>query len=319
MAVVGAGNMGANHARVYASLKGVELVGVVDADRSRARAVAAQFGGEPRETAGELAGLVDAASVAVPSSLHLPVGLELFSLGIDCLIEKPLAATAREALALAAAAEQFGRVLLVGHIEQFNPAVEQLRRILAGAEPIRALDARRMSALSSRITDVDVVADLMIHDIEMVLQLVGEDVVDVSAHGVPGSGTALAYVAALLTFANGTVASLTASRITQNKIRQLQVTTDDRLFAVEYSAQELLIYRQGHIGALDSGNLAEGQYVLDVGTERVFVRPSEPLVAELAHFVACVRGDERPRVNGARAVRAIELADEITMNARERW
>lgn len=318
VAVVGAGSMGANHARVYAGLKGVELVGVVDADADRAAAVAASFGGEAFASLAELEGRVDAASVAVPSSLHLEVGRELFALGIHCLVEKPLAVTPADGLALAQSAADAGRTLVVGHIEQFNPAVEQLGRILRAGDRIRAVEAHRMSAVSSRITDVDVVADLMVHDIEIVLALVGRDVVDVTARGVAGPGSGpLSYVTALLTFDDGTLATLTASRITQDQVRTLRVTTDERLFAVDYSAQELHIYRQGRIGMLDAGDLDDGQYVLDVGTERVFVRRAEPLASELAHFVACVRGDEQPRVDGARAVRAIELAAQITQIASE--
>ncbi|MEO6988187.1 MAG: Gfo/Idh/MocA family oxidoreductase [Aquihabitans sp.] len=305
--------MGANHARVYSGLKGAVLAAVVDADAERAASVAAQYGGVALTSPSELAGLVDAASIAVPSSLHLPVGVELLGMGIDCLVEKPLAVTPADGRALADAAKKAQRTLLVGHIEQFNPAVEQLTRILRGGSTVRAIDARRMSAVSSRITDVDVVADLMIHDIEIVLNLVGQDVIDVVARGVNAAeGDSLAYVTALLTFSDGTLASLTASRITQNQVRELQVTTEDRLFEVDYAAQELRIYRQGRIGMLDTGDLADGQYVLDVGTEQVFVRRSEPLYAELTHFLACIRGEETPRVDGDRAVRAIEIAAQIT-------
>lgn len=316
IAVVGAGNMGANHARVYAGLKGAELVAVVDADADRARSVAESFGAIGLASIDELPDGIDAASIAVPSSLHLAVAEPLFARGIDCLVEKPLATSADDGRALVAAAAAAGRVLLVGHIEQFNPAVEQLGQILRGGERVRALDARRMSAVSSRITDVDVVSDLMIHDLEVVLGLTGSEVVDLVARGLLGDADDLVYVTAALTLADGTLATLTASRITQNQVRELQVTTDERLFAVDYSAQELLIYRQGRIGLLDATARADGQYVLDVGTERVFVRRSEPLAAELAHFVACVRGTEQPRVDGARAVRAIELADRITAMAR---
>jgi predicted dehydrogenase len=313
VAVVGAGNMGLNHARVYGNLKGVELVAVVDPDLERARDVCGRFGGLAVESLGELHSLgIDAASVAVPSSLHRAVGVELLAKGVHCLVEKPLAPTPAEARELVAAASDAGAVLLVGHVERFNPAVHQLAQILADGPAILAVDARRMSAVSSRITDVDVIADLMIHDIEVVMHLVPADVVDVvarrvAAEGHPGS----AYVTALLTFANGTLASVTASRITQNQVRELQVTTGDRLYVVDYSQQELRIYRQGRIGDLPSDEPSQGQYVLDVGTERVFVRRTEPLAAELAHFLACVRGQEEPRVSGERAVRAIEVAAQV--------
>lgn len=313
VAVVGAGSMGANHARVYSNLKDVELVGVLDADGDRARSVTAQHGGVVFENLDDLAGEVDGVSVAVPSSLHLETGLRLLDLGVHCLIEKPLASSPAEARSLVDAAAEADRILAVGHIEQFNPAVEQLAQILRVSKAPLAFEACRMSAVSSRITDVDVVSDLMIHDLEIVLSLARADLVDVTARGVRGGPSGgLCYVTALLTFGDGSIAAITASRVTQNRVRQLQVTTPDRLLSVDYAAQELTIYRQGQVGDFVGDGFTEGLYVLDVGTERVLVRRSEPLAAELAHFAACVRGDEQPRVSGERAAQAIEVAIQVT-------
>lgn len=308
MAVVGVGSMGVNHARVLSRLPGVRLEYVVDADVERAAWVAGQFGGRAVTSVEDLAGRVDAACVAVPSSLHLPVAARCFELGIDCLVEKPLAATSAEARTLVELADRLGRVLVVGHIERFNPAVETLGRIVGEGTPIRAIDARRMSAVSARITDVDVVNDLMVHDLDIVLGLVDSPLVDVAARGVPGDGGRLAYVTALLTFGCGTLASVTASRITQHQVRQLQVTTADRLYSVDYSAQELEIHRQGRVGDLAAG-VPDGQYVIDVATERVVVRRVEPLAAELEHFLAVLRGEATARVPGKAGLRAIEVAD----------
>lgn len=311
--VVGVGQMGVNHARVLSQLRGVDLVGVVDDDVERAKVVATQFGTSPFSSVDALvAEGIDAATVCVPSSLHAGVGCALFDAGAHCLIEKPLATTEGDATALIEAAESTGRHLLVGHIERFNPAVLQLREILEGPTEILACDARRMSAVSGRITDVDVVSDLMVHDLDIVLDLVGDEVADVTARGVlrsraPGDD----YVTALITFAGGALASLTASRITQNQIRELQVSTDERLMTIDYSAQELLMYRQGRIGGVGDAELESGRYVLDVSTERVFVRRTEPLVAELSHFLDVVRGTEAPRVSGPAALRVLRLVWEI--------
>jgi predicted dehydrogenase len=314
VAVVGAGSMGANHARVYSNLKGIELVGVYDTEIDRARSLAEQHGVEVFDTVAAVAAAVDAASVAVSSSAHLDMGLALLDNGVHILMEKPLATTAADARQLVAAADEAGLILTVGHIEQFNPAVEQLSRILAAGDAPVAFDAHRMSAVSARVVDVDVVADLMIHDLEIVLSLARSELVDVTARGVRGGPAgSLCYVTALLTFADGSVATLTASRVTQNKVRQLHVTTPERFYAVDYSAQELQIYRQGRVGDLSGGDtFTDGQYVLDVGTERVFVRQTEPLAAELAHFADCVRGDDTIRVTGERAARAVELAALVT-------
>lgn len=315
--VVGVGSMGANHARVYDTLKGAELVAVVDGDADRAAHVAEVHGGEPLTSIRDLAGRVDAVSVAAPSCLHADLGCELLAMGIDCLIEKPLATSIADGLRLVEAAERHGRKVLVGHIERFNPAVEQLAVILRGESRVLALDTRRMSAVSSRITDVDVVSDLMIHDLDIVLGLTGQPVVEVTARGAAVEGAVGEdYVTALLTFADGSLASLTASRITQNQVRSLEVTTADRLYAVDYSNQSLNIFRQGRIGGIADEQVDPGRYLLDVGTERVFVRRVEPLVAELSHFVEVVRGREPARVDARSAVQVLEVADRIRASVR---
>jgi len=319
VAVVGVGAMGANHARVYSGLKGAELVAVVDADRARADEVAQLYGCLSLANVGELAGTVDAVSVAVASAAHAEVGCALLDQGIACLIEKPLAPTEVEAAALVEASARSGAPLLVGHIERFNPAVAQLREIVGSGHRLLAVEARRMSAVSGRVTDIDVVTDLMVHDLDIVLDLVGEDVIDVTARGVmQGGAPGDDFVTALLTFASGTLAILTASRVTQNQIRQLQVTTDQRFFTADYSNQELLIYRQGRVGGIDDGPADASRYVLDVGTERVFVRRIEPLVAELQHFLSVARGDEPPLVTGEAALAALRLVWEIRRQVHER-
>jgi len=311
--------MGANHARVYSGLKGAELVAVVDADRARADEVAQLYGCLSLANVGELAGTVDAVSVAVASAAHAEVGCALLDQGIACLIEKPLAPTEVEAAALVEASARSGAPLLVGHIERFNPAVAQLREIVGSGHRLLAVEARRMSAVSGRVTDIDVVTDLMVHDLDIVLDLVGEDVIDVTARGVmQGGAPGDDFVTALLTFASGTLAILTASRVTQNQIRQLQVTTDQRFFTADYSNQELLIYRQGRVGGIDDGPADASRYVLDVGTERVFVRRIEPLVAELQHFLSVARGDEPPLVTGEAALAALRLVWEIRRQVHER-
>lgn len=305
LGVVGVGQMGANHARVASELKGAELVAVVDHDRDRAKAAAEGHGARAVEL-DELADLVDAVCVAVPSVAHADVAGPLLERGLPCLVEKPLATTEREAAQLIDAAQRGRTQVLVGHIERFNPAVRQLAEILDGGHDVRALHARRMSAVSSRIVDVDVVTDLMIHDVDIALSLLGSRPVDVVARAVGRGGVGDDHVTALLTFADGTLATLTASRITQNKVRSLEVTTDERFFTVDYTAQELHIYRQGRVGELP-GHSGDGRYVLDVGTERVVVRRTEPLVTELAHFLDVVRGEALPEVTADDALAAMKI------------
>ena len=167
-------------------------------------------------------------------------------------------------------------------------------------------NARRMSAVSGRVTDIDVVMDLMVHDLDIMLFLMGDGIDSIEARAVTGpSGPD--HVTALLSFQDGRLASLTASRITQNQIRQLEVTTKDRFFTVDYPNQELLIFRQGRIGGVDGSDASEGRYALDVDTRRVFVRRIEPLVAELQHFLGVVRGTHDNEVDGRGALRALDL------------
>lgn len=301
-AVIGVGHMGRNHARCLASLKDVDLVAVVDPNEEN-RTAAAVHGSRALASIDDLPE-VDAAVVAVPTALHLPVGLALMERGVHCLIEKPLALTGDEANVLIDAAESAGVVLQVGHVERFNPAVRQLRELLEG-ERVLVANARRMSAVSSRVSDIDVVMDLMVHDIDVVLYLMGPDVVEVEARGVDGPNGS-DHVTALLRFEGNRLASLTGSRITQNQVRQLEVTTADRFLTVDYPSQELLIFRQGRIGGVGDEGF-DGRYVLDVETRRVFVRRSEPLVAQLEHFVGAVRGDHPCEIGGRQALATLDL------------
>ncbi|MBR12490.1 MAG: oxidoreductase [Acidimicrobiaceae bacterium] len=303
IAVVGVGHMGRNHARCLASMKDVHLVAVVDPDETNRAAVAEAHGCLPFASIEDLPE-VDAAVVAVPTGHHLQTGQELMSRGVHCLIEKPLTPTRDEAGILIAEAENAGVVLQVGHVERFNPAVRQLRELVEG-EQVLVVNARRMSAVSARVSDIDVVMDLMVHDIDVVLYLMGTDVAGIEARAVEGPHGS-DHVTALLGFGGNRLASLTASRITQNQVRQLEVTTADRFLTVDYPSQELLIFRQGRIGDVGEEGF-DGRYALDVETRRVFVRRAEPLVAQLEHFAGAVRGDHPCEVDGRQALAALEL------------
>ena len=308
--VVGAGQMGANHLRIYGGVKGVELVGVVDADPARAQLASARHGCRVFASAQEMAAEIDAASIAVPSSLHAEIAGPLLEQGVHCLVEKPLATTEADCQALIAAAASSGAVLLVGHVERFNPVVRQLGEILQDSA-VHAIDVRRMSALSGRITDVDVVADLMVHDIDVVLSLLGHDVTEVFAQGVSrGDGAGHGYVTATLLFAKGSMATLTASRITHNKIRELNVTADLGFITASYLTQELLIHSQARTSA-SARDGAEAKYVLDLAIERVLIRPGEPLDIEIRHFIDAVVSGTPPLVSGDDALNAMRFVWQI--------
>ena len=247
-----------------------------------------------------------AAVVAVPTALHAEVGRALMERGVHCLVEKPLALDRAQAQILIEAADSANVVLQVGHIERFNPAVRQLEVCLEG-EQVLVANARRMSGLSARVGDIDVVMDLMVHDLDVILYLMGNQVKDTIAIGVDGTN-GFDHVTALVSFEGGSMASLTASRITQNQIRKLEVTTKEDFYSVDYSNQELLIFRQGRV---DNDGMAEGRYVLDVDTRRVFVRRTEPLVSELEHFIGVIRGDRENEVDGRQGLNALNLVWDI--------
>ena len=300
--VVGVGSMGANHARVYDRFKHVDLVAVADRDLISAEAVADRYKCAAYADFEQLLGKVDAVSVAVPTSMHLEVGLFFLRHGVHCLIEKPLAPTESDCLALIEAAAEGGAILQVGHIERYNPSVDQLRKIIDPTQVVHGIEARRMSAVSSRITDVDVVLDLMIHDIDVVLCLVRRPVHEVEAFGFNGD-----YVSATLAFEGGMLATLIASRVTQNKIRSHQVSTAAGLYDLDYSNQSLQIFRQ-KTQPQAVRNSVEGAYQLDLSVDRVLVPHGEPLNLELTDFLDCVETGRTPEVDGEEALKSLRLA-----------
>ena len=226
------------------------------------------------------------------------------------MIEKPLAATESECLRLINAAKKNNVVLLVGHIEEFNPAVEQLAKILSDNSKIRSLTAQRMSAASGRITDVDVAMDLMIHDIEVVQNLVKSPVKDVEAMSVrtPDNESGKNYISALVQFENGVTANLTASRITQARVRTLTVTTDTNYIDMDFINQSINVHSQGRMPYVNQESIPDWMnYGLKGSVEQLFIPTNQPLQAELTHFIACVNGTATPRITGEKALEALKV------------
>jgi len=308
VAVIGAGKMGKNHLRVYDMLKNVDLVGLYDPHPETAEAAAKPYGCRVFSSLDEIVASVDAVSVCSPSSTHGEVGAIFLDAGIHCLIEKPLAATEAECLALIAAAKRSGAKLLVGHIERFNPAVQQVANLLDGSQSIQAIETHRLSAVSKRITDVDVVADLMVHDLDIVTALMGSPVRSVDVAAVRTYGSAGGdHVTALLQFENASMACLTASRITQNTVRKLSVTTDAGLVEVDYMNQSIEIYRQDTVKVAEGRAAKFGDYALDISMERVLVRRAEPLQLELSHFIEIIGDNAEPIVSGEQGLAVMRL------------
>lgn len=291
VAVVGAGNFGRQHARVYAALPEAELAAVVDCDMARARQVAEEYGGEALSDPAALPRGVRAASLAVPTQHHSRVGLALLAQGLDLLVEKPIAPDVESARDLVTAAENAGRVLQVGHLERFNPAVEQAAD--AATLPL-FFEIHRMSPFSPRSLDIDVVLDLMIHDLDIVLKLVDSPVRDVSASGLSVISDTTDIANVRIQFENGCVANLTASRVSTEKIRKLRFFQPREYISLDY------IKRQGVRIGLDS---SAGLRVLPLASD-----DGEPLRRQLESFLRCVRDRSQPRVTGQDALGALQLA-----------
>lgn len=305
LAVIGAGIMGANHARVCAALRDVELVGVVDPDMARAAAVASAAGTGSFDSLDALVGRVDAAVVSTPTETHVDIGTRLLDAGIHVLIEKPIAPDLAGAGQLVAAAARNDRVLMVGHIERFNPAVLELKHLL---DDVLHIDAARISPYSSRIRD-DVIIDLMIHDLDIILSLAGEMPTKVQAVGQQVRSDTEDLVSAVLEFPSGLTASVLASRVGQNKIRQLQMTQRDNYVTVDLVRQDVTISRVDHSEFLsESGPRYRQSGVIEIP---FLEQRGEPLALELAHFVECVRRGTPPEVGGAEGACALDVALQI--------
>ena len=306
--VIGIGNMGWHHARVLSLLRGADLIGVADPDPERGQMATEQFGCRWFADYREMLPEVEAVCIAVPTLLHHPVGLACLQAGLHVLIEKPIAASQDEATALINAAHQAHRLLQVGHIERFNPAFRELIKVVANEEVV-VLEGRRHSPHSDRANDVSVVLDLMIHDIDLVLELAQAPVVRLAAAGGRSAEGPIDYVNATLGFENGVVASLTASKMSHRKIRSLSAHCRSSLVETDFLNHTLHIHRRAHEWvSADHGELL---YRNDGFIEEVSTTSIEPLYAELEHFLQCVRGRETPAVDGLQASRALKLADLI--------
>jgi predicted dehydrogenase len=307
--IIGVGNMGQHHTRVFSLLKDVEFIGVSDVNIERGLDTASKYRVRFFENYHDLLPHVDAVCIAVPTRLHYSVGMDCLKAGVHTFIEKPIAANIAEAESLVNAAAEFNGILQVGHIERFNPAFQELSKVLK-TEELLALEAHRMSPYSQRANDVSVVLDLMIHDIDLLLELVGDRVVKLTASGSRAAGSGyLDYVTAILGFSNGIVATLTASKVTHRKIRRLAAHCENSLTEADFLNNEILIHRQ--TTANYTSDYGQVLYRQDGLIEKVYTSNIEPLHAELEHFVHCVRGGDQPSVGGEQALRALRLASLI--------
>jgi len=295
-AVIGVGYLGRFHALIYSRLPGVELVGVVDTDPERARAVAEEAGCAVFNNLEDIADQVDAVSVVVPTTAHLAVAEPLLRRGIHMLLEKPIAATREDGKRIVDLADQGGVILQIGHLERFNAGV------MALAEHIdhpRFVEIQRMGEFVERATDVDVVSDLMIHDIDIILSLMGSELQSVSAVGTPVLTNRVDIANARLEFANGAVANVVASRVSDRKTRRIRVFQERKYLSLDFIEQTIDIAYP---------HLAPGATRPEIVRERIQVVPVKPLDREIEAFVACVREHRRPLVDGRVGLEALDVA-----------
>jgi predicted dehydrogenase len=308
IAVVGVGHLGRHHARILAAMPGVELAAVVDIDRERADRAAAATGARAFVDARHVIEQVDAVTIAVPTDRHVEVALPFIERGVPTLVEKPMARSTAEADALVAAAARSGATLAVGHTERYNPAVAAALSLVTTP---RFVEVHRLGVFPERSLDIDVVFDLMIHDLDIVLALVGSDVTSLEAVGVPVLTPRVDIANARLRFATGCIANLTASRISRERVRKLRVFQPDAYISIDYAGQKLEAYRLVRRRGPAAPGESEAGERPSIEGGRVEVPREEPLARELADFVAAARGRGRPLVDGDAGRRALALAERV--------
>ncbi len=308
--VIGAGRMGQRHCRVYSNLRRAELAGIYDAAPQVGRQAAEQYGAPFYGCLEELLAQVDAVSLAAPTPLHFELAMHCLEQGVHVLVEKPITETVAQAEKLTRAAEASGLVVCVGHIERFNPAYLELKNVLEGLT-VLAVNVRRLSPYASSNHDVDVILDLMIHDIDITLDLLGREPTMVSATGLGVFGRAADHAVAQLGYPAGPLATLTASRVTEEKIRAIEVIAWEAYLEADLLNRSIAVHR-GTSGEYLNHSQRGVKYRQESVVERIHVPIFEPLFLELQHFVECILDGKPPMVPTRDGLRALRLAEDIS-------
>ena len=326
VSVLGAGSLGKEHARIYSDLASaghIDFIGVYDVARETARKIAEKYRVRAFDSVTEAAEASDALSIVTPTTTHFDLAKTLLQRGRHLLVEKPMTENSAQATELVELAQERHCVLQVGHVERFNPVFKYLENV---ATDPRFIETHRSSPYPARSTDIGVVLDLMIHDLDVVLAFVKSSVTSVDAVGIPVLSKSEDIANARLRFANGCVANLNASRVSPERMRKIRVFSggaNPSYISLDYRAQEGFIYRIARDGEQESSLLKklihgkDSAIVSQFGGKRVVREPvpiakEEPLKLELQHFVGCVRAHGTPMVSGESAKRALDLAFEIT-------
>jgi len=299
-AVIGAGRLGTLHARKYAALEGVQLTWVVDIDGERAQKLAQETGARATHDCRELRGNVELVTVASPGSTHYQVAAAMLSAGIDVLLEKPMAASLEEARQLAELAARHARVFQVGHLERFNPAIVRLRSILSGP---RFVECDRLAPFTERGTDVDVVLDLMVHDLDVILSLAPGEIASVEAIGVAVLTDTVDVANARIRFKSGLIANLSASRVAPRRERKIRFFQPDAYISVDYEARRVQVYRKSPPPA--------GAKFPVISAEQLDLGEGDPLADEIKSCVDAVLTRRTPAVTAEDGLRVMELSERI--------
>ena len=299
IAVIGAGKLGVRHAKVYSKLPGVELVGVCDTHKDRAQACARECKTKPYQDYRELLGKVDAASIVVPSQHHHAISRDFLMKGAHLLIEKPITTSLEEADDLLQLAEKYSCLVQVGHIERYNSAIRAIKNVI---KVPRFIECHRLGPYDPRVAGTGVTLDLMIHDIDIVLDLVRSPIESVDAVGAYILSSTEDIANASIRFANRSVCDLTASRVTTDIMRKIRIFQDDAYISLDYVTQEALLYTK------ENGHIHH---------KTIDITKSDSLKEELSDFIDCVRHGKRPLVSGIEGRQALELALKITAQIKE--
>lgn len=309
VAVIGAGNMGANHVRVYSELEQAELVEIVEPDPETAARIREEYDVEILDAVEDIS-RAEAATIAVPNEHHLPVARTCIAdRELDVLVEKPLATTIEEADTIVELARKHDAVLQVGHIERYNPAVQLLEDVLEDEE-VFALETHRLGPFHDQLSTENVIFDLMIHDVDVITSIVDTSLSELSAFGTAPRSETCDHATAQLQFNDGTLGTSTASHVTHGKVRELTVTTADAYISLDYQNQSLVLQRRGIERTTELPT--QSGYRTETVTETPYVQTREPLKVELESFIDCVRNRTTPVVDGEEGRDAVKLATKIS-------
>jgi predicted dehydrogenase len=314
--VIGLGRMGSQHCRIYSGLRRAHLVGVCDVNPELGQQVAKRYEVPYYSQVEELLEKVDAVSVVTPTPYHFDIAMKCIERGIHTLIEKPITENEEQAQAVVEAADKSGLVVQVGHIERFNPAYMELKNVMEDLS-ILAVNFRRLSVYSGSNTDVDVVLDLMIHDTDLVMDIAHDEPVSLAATGITVYGTAVDYASAQLRFPSGPLMTLTASRVTEEKVRSIEVTALEAYVEASLLNKTVTLHRRTSGQYLNlNHNSRTVKYRQEGVVESIVVPAIEPLYLELQHFVDCIIEHKPPLVTPMAGLRALRLALQIRQASR---